>query len=47
MLDDHGSFEMKTMLHPGSVPSPLLFSILMDVVTKETKRSALGVAVCR
>ena len=44
---DSKAFNVKVGLHQGSVLSPLLFVIVMEMISIATSRIASGIAVCR
>ena len=44
---DSKAFNVKVGLHQGSVLSPLLFVIVMEMISRATSRIASGIAVCR
>jgi len=41
------AFSVKVGLHQGSVSSPLLFVIVMEMISITTSRFASGITVCR
>ena len=45
--DDSRSFEVKVELHQSLVQRPLLFSMVLDVVTKEARSGLKGLQVNR